>query len=136
MYDPNAMFQRIKALKKERGLSNEALAQQSGIPFGTLNKILGNQTKDPQISKIIMIAKALNVSTDYLVFGKESISDNFEKKTSAPTEARTDIYLRTIIDCYNSMNKTGQMRLAEDAEILRDSGRYDKHSNIQSEMNA
>lgn len=57
MYDLEAMISRIKALKKASKLSNEALANLAGIPKGTLSKILGSETKDPQISNIIKIRK-------------------------------------------------------------------------------
>lgn len=70
MYDLDAMISRIKDLKKEKDLSNESLSALSGVPKGTLAKILGNGTKDPQISSIIKIAQALGVSADYLVYGE------------------------------------------------------------------
>lgn len=82
------------------------------------------------------ILSLINKGFEALNAGYIDTAVQANKKTSAPAEAGTDVYLQTILNCYNSMNKTGQMRLAEDAEILRDSGRYDKHSNIQSEMNA
>lgn len=71
MYNLNDMILRIKALKKERKLSNDTLSTLSGVPKGTLAKILGSETKDPQISNIIKIAQALGVSADYIIFGTE-----------------------------------------------------------------
>ena len=70
MYDLNEMISRIKSVKEERGYTNESLSELSGVPRGTLNKILGSETKDPQISSIIKIAHALGVSADYIILGK------------------------------------------------------------------
>lgn len=70
MYNLDDMIPRVKAAKDERGLTNDTLSELSGVPRGTLNKILGSETKDPQISNIIKIANALGVSADYLILGK------------------------------------------------------------------
>ena len=84
MYDAQMMIDRIKEIKKQKGFSNETLSVASGIPKGTLAKILGSETKDPQISSIIKIAHALDVSADYLVFGvsHSPVSDLSAAETS------------------------------------------------------
>ncbi len=71
MYDIDAMIERIKEVKNKKGLKNEDLSRISGVPIGTLAKILGSETKDPKISSIIKISKALGVSTDFIVFGEK-----------------------------------------------------------------
>ena len=38
---------RIKELKKQKGMSNDDLAEKSEIPKSTLTKILGSKTKRP-----------------------------------------------------------------------------------------
>ena len=70
MFDLSTMLKRIKAEKKKQGYTNNTLAELTGIPVGTLNKILSGDSKDPSISAIIKIAQALNVSADYIVFGE------------------------------------------------------------------
>ena len=52
----------IKEVKKERGLTNEELSKLSGIPLGTLNKILSGHTTDPQFETVKAICKALDIS--------------------------------------------------------------------------
>jgi len=98
MYDLDAMVERIKILKKQKGLSNDTLAATSGVPKGTLAKILGNGTKDPQISSIIKIAHALGVSADYLVYG-ETIPA--VPPTISPDEQR-------LLDCYRQLSQQGK----------------------------
>lgn len=52
----------IKIAKKDRGLTNEELSKLSGVPLGTLNKILSGQTPDPQFETVKAICRALNIS--------------------------------------------------------------------------
>lgn len=112
MYNLNEMIGRIKALKKERRLSNETLSALSGIPKGTLSKILGSETKDPQISNIIKIAQALGVSADYIIFGKE--------------EPRRDEF----INMFSSLNLSGQEKVVEYMRDLIQSGNYNSNDVI------
>jgi len=68
-YNFDLMINRIKLLKKEKKITNVMLAEISGIPIGTLNKILGSETKEPSVNAIIKIANALNVTVDELLTG-------------------------------------------------------------------
>lgn len=52
----------IKEVKKNLGLTNEELSTRSGIPLGTLNKILSGHTSDPQFETVKALCKALNIS--------------------------------------------------------------------------
>lgn len=107
MYDLEAMISRIKALKKASKLSNEALAKLAGIPKGTLSKILGSETKDPQISNIIKISQALGVTADYVIFGKE------EPK-----------YDDDCLKMFSSLNSEGQNKVLDYMRDLIKSGNY------------
>lgn len=56
----------INRLKKEKGLTNETLADLSGVPKSTVAKIASGITKNPSISALQAIAKALGCSLDEL----------------------------------------------------------------------
>ena len=49
----------LKSLKKMQKLTNEELSQKSGVPLGTLNKILSGATKSPKHITVQAIADAL-----------------------------------------------------------------------------
>lgn len=68
-YNFDAMIDRIKAIKKEKKITNSELAELSGVPYGTLNKVLGSETKEPQLTTIMKMAAALGVSSDYIIYG-------------------------------------------------------------------
>ncbi len=57
----------IKKRKKEQGLTNEALAERSGISVGTLNKLLSGASSDPKLSTLIPLASALGCSLDEML---------------------------------------------------------------------
>lgn len=73
-FDFDAMIDRIKERKKELGMTNQQLSDASGVSYGTLNKILGSETKEPSINNIIKIALALGLSTEYIISGHEKSS--------------------------------------------------------------
>lgn len=81
-FDFDAMIERIKKRKKDLGLTNQQLSDASGVSYGTLNKILGSETKEPSINNIIKISLALGLSTEYVISGheKSSPSDNDERE--------------------------------------------------------
>lgn len=60
-------LENIKKRKKEKGLTNEALSEKSGISVGTLNKLLSGATADPKLSTLRPLANALEMSLDELL---------------------------------------------------------------------
>ena len=52
-------IEQLKARKKEMGLSNKQLAEKSGVPLGTIQKILSGETKSPRYATISALTKAL-----------------------------------------------------------------------------
>lgn len=59
----------VKRIKNEKGIKNDTLAEKSGIPLGTLNKILAGQTGSPKLSCVVALAEALEVPVCDLVGG-------------------------------------------------------------------
>lgn len=87
MYNYNAedMIIRIKKAKKQKGFTNEQLAEISGVPVGTLNKVLGTATKEPLLSTIIKISKVLDVSVNEIIFG------DTQADTPTPPDANKEV---------------------------------------------
>ena len=68
---------RIKKLKNEKHLTNEQLADQSGIPRGTLSKILAGMSESPKLSNIVAICDALGCTVEYIVTGAPENTNNY-----------------------------------------------------------
>lgn len=57
-------IEEIKKRKQELGLSNKQLAERSGIPLGTVQKILSGETKSPRFNTISALSKALSINRE------------------------------------------------------------------------
>lgn len=119
MYDLSAMINRIKEVKKQKGLTNDTLSELSGVSRGTLSKILGSETKDPQISSIIKISQALGVSADYIIFGSDRSAPAKQSEISTAAE---------------SLNEDGKAKVLSYIRDLKDSGRYTGTANIPQDI--
>lgn len=58
---------KIKAWRKKKELTQDALAKKANIPYTTLAKIESDVIENPSLQTITKIAKGLNVSLDELV---------------------------------------------------------------------
>ena len=68
---------RIKQLKAEKRITNDELAAMTGIPLGTLSKILAGFSDSPKLSNIVSICSALGCSLDYIVSGVPENHNNY-----------------------------------------------------------
>ncbi|MBS6263852.1 MAG: helix-turn-helix domain-containing protein [Clostridium sp.] len=55
-------LEKINEYKKRMGLTTEELSKLSGVPVGTLNKILSGATKDPKLETLKAIARVLGLT--------------------------------------------------------------------------
>lgn len=68
---------RIKARKASLKLTNEQLAERSGVPLGTLSKILAGMSDSPKLSTMIALCSALDCSLEYIVSGAPENTNNY-----------------------------------------------------------
>ena len=106
-------------LLKEKGLTIRKLALELEIPTSSMDRYANGASK-PDIEIVSKIANHLNVTTDYLIFGKSSSSfDNaeielIEKYRACPVE------IKQLVD--NALNyeynRTGIITEASDSEYV------------------
>jgi phage repressor protein C with HTH and peptisase S24 domain/DNA-binding Xre family transcriptional regulator len=58
-------------------MTNDQLAARSGIPLGTLSKMLAGMSDSPKLSNIVAICNALDCSVEYIVSGTPENTNNF-----------------------------------------------------------
>ena len=68
---------RIKKIKSERKITNDMLSDMTGIPLGTLSKILAGFSESPKLANIVAICNALGCSLDYIISGTPENNNNF-----------------------------------------------------------
>ena len=91
-------LERIKQLKNEKKMTNEELSRLSGIPLGTLSKLLAGFADSVKLSNVIAICDALDCSVDYIVSG---IPENTNNYTLDSSEIR-------MIEEYRSLDEHGR----------------------------
>lgn len=69
------LYERLAQLKTENGLTTDALAARSGVPKGTLNKLLNGETRNPTAQTLRRLAKALNYPLEALCACSSDMSD-------------------------------------------------------------
>lgn len=103
----------VSKLKQERGMTSEDLARLSGVPLGTLNKILNGQTKNPSLETVFALAHALGCSVDD--FDDTDAAKNDSPITGLPEEIQDLISKWDKLSNENKLKITGMIdiKLAE-----------------------
>lgn len=96
------MVNRICELIKKRGMSISAVEKQLGFGNGAIKRFEKNS---PSIDKIISLSNFLNVSIDYLVYGKDcfnnanisnsNVVECFHEKTNTSLTSKTEVDNKT-----------------------------------------
>ncbi len=76
---------RIKTIKSEKKITNDMLSEMTGIPLGTLSKILAGISDSPKLSNIVAICDALDCSLDYILTGIPENTNNYTLEESEMT---------------------------------------------------
>ena len=114
-------IERIKKIKSERKITNEQLSELTGIPLGTLSKILAGISDSPKLVNIVAIADALGCTLDYIVSG---VSENTNNYTLTPEEI-------SLVEDYRKLDTHGRelVRLVVEKELERISPNAQKERN-------
>ena len=83
---------RLKELKDQRKLTNQQLSDLSGVPVGTINRIMAGQTDNPSFQTVCDMVMAIGGSLDELA----GIQTPGGGEPSPPGEDLIRLYERTI----------------------------------------
>ena len=75
-----AIHNQLKQLKEKRKLTNQQLSDLSGVPIGTVNRILSGQTDNPSFQAVCDMVMAMDGSLDEMVGIKEEAASTTERK--------------------------------------------------------
>ena len=96
--DCKAVGERIKARKQALKMTVEDLYRKSGVPEDTINNIIYGRTTDPRIESLAKIAQALDVSLDFIVFGKAQDPQPQKKEEPQTCQFDVDKYIQVMSD--------------------------------------
>ncbi len=107
---------RIKLLKTQKKITNEQLAERTGIPLGTLSKILAGMSDSPKLANVISICRELDCSLEYIVSGTPENTNNY-------TLTQSEIHL---IEDYRNLDRFGKDLV--DTVVAKESDRVEAMS--------
>ena len=114
-------LEKISEYKKALNLTNEELANLSGVPKGTLDKILSGITKDPKLGTLKALAKVLNCTLD-----------DFDDSTNIPN-SKLSKDESVLLDNYTKLNQLGKNKLLEYSNDLIETPKYIENTVIPLE---
>ena len=121
---------RIKKKKSEMRLTNEQLAERSGIPLGTLSKVLAGMSDSPKLSTVIAICNALDCSVEYIATGTPENTNNY---TLTPEEI-------AFVEAWRELDRWGRETteavMAKETERVQASREVESTEEVQPEKRA
>jgi transcriptional regulator with XRE-family HTH domain len=72
----------IKRIRRSKGITQTTLADETKIPYRTLQDYENNKIKEPAISKLFVIANKLEVSLEELTGEMETLKKELKLKDS------------------------------------------------------
>lgn len=97
---------RISHIRKERGYTQEQLAESAGISIQFISDIENNK-KNMTVNTLKKIADTLNITTDYIIYGREEPNEDtaishmlnkLSKKNKKKAEKLLEIFVSVIDD--------------------------------------
>ena len=114
-------LERIKKIKSSRKITNDKLSDMTGIPLGTLSKLLAGVSDSPKLSNIVAISRALDCSLDWLITGVPANTNNYtlepEEMTLVEAYRELDGYGRALTLAVVEMEKSRAERQADEEAI-------------------
>ena len=111
-------LERIKKLKSSRKITNDKLSEMTGIPLGTLAKLLAGISDSPKLSNIVAISRALDCSLDWLITGVPENTNNYTLEPAEMTLVESfrelDDYGRALTLAVVDMERTRAERQADE----------------------
>ena len=115
---------RIKQLKSEKKITNDQLSDMTGIPLGTLSKILAGISDSPKLSNIVAICAALECSVDYILTGIPENTNNYtlsdREMTLIENYRKLDAHSRELV----SMVISKESERGQEGVINNNDGRF------------
>lgn len=100
----------IRTLMQRQGMTSDMLAESSGVPKSTIDKIASGATDNPRYLSLRKIVEALGLGMDDFMLLADGRAEESE-------EAR-------LLSVYRALNAEGRARALQLVRDMRDSGHY------------
>ena len=90
----------LVSLKKKSGKTLKQIADESGVPLGTLNKLFAGQTKDPKLETIRAVVYALGFTLDDLEEKENASAPSKDDEETLSVDEVVEAFVRAgIVPC-------------------------------------
>ena len=103
--------EKLLFLKQQSGWSAEELSRRSGVPLGTLNKMLSGQTRQPSAAALYQLSQALGVSMHYLLEERIPVEAWMTARTEEEDVRCLSQRESELLDGFESLTEHGQQLL-------------------------
>ena len=90
-------FEQIRELKNKSGMTAKELSVKSGIPLGTLNKLLSGITEEPKISVASALCEALGTTLSAVIGEEEDVLASDDERKLISDYRAADNYGRALV---------------------------------------
>lgn len=112
-------LKKIEQFRKEKGITQKELSLLSGVPLGTLTKIITGETSDPKLETIKAITRALGCTLDEL--GDEITDSDYDKASPVGNVSASDGFIRIhdgVISKYDKLSEEHKKIIDNNIEYL------------------
>lgn len=134
------LAERLLILRRERGLTQEEVAEKIGVSNKTYSKWETGSTS-PDIETLVRLAEAFSVTTDDLLGLSDSRPVSFEEAAQAEVERNLDNPVKTLFRMYEALIRLSHRYLEDEEEkrkwLPEDPGKYPEYPRcVVSDQNA
>lgn len=115
--------EKIRSIKSKQGLTTQELSQKSGVPLGTLNKLLSGVIEEPKLSVAVALCDALGVCLGALL-DEKSVSLSRDEQKLLNDYRNSDAYGKAAVRAVAEMESS---RTADNAGAEAEKGQSLSH---------
>ncbi len=97
---------KLKEMKKQAGKTSRQIAEETGIPKSTVDKLFAGQTKEPFLSTVKKIVHCLGYTLD-------DLDESAVELEPASVSTVSDSQREQLLSNYNALNSTGRNKLVD-----------------------
>lgn len=100
----------IKRIRKTVGISQQELAEMSGVSKAQISRLENGEQTNPQINTIVSIASNLGVSVEEVIYGNKTDSFSYLEKTLKELPQQDQEAIKKLIKVWILMSQSEKLK--------------------------
>ncbi|MDO4225553.1 MAG: helix-turn-helix transcriptional regulator [Bergeyella zoohelcum] len=106
----NHLGDNIKRIRKTSGVSQQELADMSGVSKAQISRLENGEQNNPQINTIVAIASNLGVSVEEIIYGDKTESFSYLEKTLKELPIEDQESIKKLIKVWILMSQSEKLK--------------------------